>query len=1174
MGGLTLYTGTFSLGASKYTQTYSGSGGTYSLNITPLNFNANIASAAPSASAPVAPPAAPVSVAPDVPEPSLAGQTWGWPIPITAGRRTIPGRPVETRLTKGGDGHYILDTLVSFGWRAEIMAGHAPLSLTIRKLLINGVVTFDAESGFIAPGVSLTFYDGTQVTADPFWEGIHGVGNMPAHVYHILVNVVGLPLQEFNDQKPDAWDLDVLDAAVLPEVIYANSGGQEFGGSGFFGRLMLDAANDRLWGAYAPGPDYNGLRLEEWNTTTQDSVAEHAFLAYPGAAFGGTTLAAPRLPISGHFALQVPPVGSIPSNPGEIGVVNPATNTFTDFATGLSYYIGLGYMAVSSVVITGGGTRDLILQSESNGSASYTATDTLYLFDYDGADIVQRYHTATAMGGIGTTHTSGPIIAGATRTDSADFYMGGGPLGGYDVAIVRIVATYSSPTTATVGTEFFLQYDGETWRGFAYAPAEDSLIILTSVGTDYIIRRYDAAAAVVWESTISAPATPLTLTENSGSVISTRVLLADGVTIYAVDLATGDVTEYPMPTDSIWSDESWGFMHSVFDGPAGKLWVTHASSTLSRNVVVEYDLGATSAAEDISLARWFTLLGDLTYDLKGRVSVGSNITDTIDSLFLVDSQTTFNRDALAMCRATGCDLRENNQGIEIIRGVDGTTFSVNLAVPERRLLRSSGESALAFSRVGEQNLLSEIRLQAIASEESFKFSERPARVERGPKPVTTSTRVDSVRIQAGMPINQIQTYASRTLDRETEARDQVTYKLPWQDAISVQPGDIHTVPEGAVLHTVKVTTASREANRVVNIQAVRLHTAQDYVGVSDAGTGYTSFVPMSVTGTLAGSVTPVGAMSGSFVPAGVVGGSLAGSVTPTGSFSGTFTGAVAGTLSGSVVPIGSMSGTFSVPTVTGTLAGSVAPTGSLSGTFNVTLFALSDLANLQALWDADSIAGADNSSIGATAIIDSSGNSRNSTAVSGGPATLRTAFLNGHNAISAGGQYSVPNFMSGYTQGTLFWVAKTATDNSTNSPPFAFNGSGGTTSHYPYSDNHIYMYPGTSSRIDLGAVGTGVLNAWHIVTVRTSGSVLEFRVNGSVLYTSGTNTVAFTTTPKFFTGLSGSNFLGHIANVGMYSTAHSQADCQKIEGYLAHRYWGAGALNPLPGGHPYKTTPP
>jgi hypothetical protein len=59
-------------------------------------------------------------------------------------------------------------------------------------------------------------------------------------------------------------------------------------------------------------------------------------------------------------------------------------------------------MAVSSsIAITGGGTRDIILQARQSGVA-YTATDTCYLFDYDGASLVQRYQTAFALGGIAT----------------------------------------------------------------------------------------------------------------------------------------------------------------------------------------------------------------------------------------------------------------------------------------------------------------------------------------------------------------------------------------------------------------------------------------------------------------------------------------------------------------------------------------------------------------------------------------------------------------------------------------------------------------------------------------------------------------------------------------------------------------------------------------------------
>src|SRR4051794_12803159 len=84
--------------------------------------------------APVPAPA-PVSIAPTLPDPSLAGQAWGWPIPITAGNRPgLPGRPVRRRLTKLGVGNFVLDALISFGWRAEIMGGFDPANFDATKL--------------------------------------------------------------------------------------------------------------------------------------------------------------------------------------------------------------------------------------------------------------------------------------------------------------------------------------------------------------------------------------------------------------------------------------------------------------------------------------------------------------------------------------------------------------------------------------------------------------------------------------------------------------------------------------------------------------------------------------------------------------------------------------------------------------------------------------------------------------------------------------------------------------------------------------------------------------------------------------------------------------------------------------------------------------------------------
>lgn len=49
---------------------------------------------------------------------------------------------------------------------------------------------------------------------------------------------------------------------------------------------------------------------------------------------------------------------------------------------------------------------------------------------------------------------------------------------------------------------------------------------------------------------------------------------------------------------------------------------------------------------------------------------------------------------------------------------------------------------------------------------------------------------------------------------------------------------------------------------------------------------------------------------------------------------------------------------------------------------------------------------------------------------------------------------------------------------------------------------------------------------------------------------------------------------GEIGDVFIQHTALSAADRQRLEGFLAHKYWGAGALNPLPSNHPFKNFPP
>lgn len=52
---------------------------------------------------------------------------------------------------------------------------------------------------------------------------------------------------------------------------------------------------------------------------------------------------------------------------------------------------------------------------------------------------------------------------------------------------------------------------------------------------------------------------------------------------------------------------------------------------------------------------------------------------------------------------------------------------------------------------------------------------------------------------------------------------------------------------------------------------------------------------------------------------------------------------------------------------------------------------------------------------------------------------------------------------------------------------------------------------------------------------------------------------------------SGQPYGGYIAEIVSYSTALSDSDREKLEGYLAHKWGLAGNL---PGGHPYKASPP
>jgi hypothetical protein len=221
-------------------------------------------------------------------------------------------------------------------------------------------------------------------------------------------------------------------------------------------------------------------------------------------------------------------------------------------------------------------------------------------------------------------------------------------------------------------------------------------------------------------------------------------------------------------------------------------------------VASEIPTGFTAYTPDpsgITLPRWFQLAAGISDDLKGKLTIATSIDDVLDSFFFVDPMSTFNRDAQTMCEITGCFMREDNSSVHIGRGVNGTSYSVDLAVPTSRLtedIRRKRSDAHAFVRTG---LAGRGAGSGHFLREGGQVYRDALRVGNGPK---ADERLDKERELPRASGNDRQPDADlreRTLDRRTEARDKASYKLPWQDAIAVQPGDIHTIPEDDLLYT-------------------------------------------------------------------------------------------------------------------------------------------------------------------------------------------------------------------------------------------------------------------------------------------------------------------------------------------------------------------------------------
>jgi hypothetical protein len=244
------------------------------------------------------------------------------------------------------------------------------------------------------------------------------------------------------------------------------------------------------------------------------------------------------------------------------------------------------------------------------------------------------------------------------------------------------------------------------------------------------------------------------------------------------------------------------------------------------------------------------------------------------------------------------------------------------------------------------------------------------------------------------------------------------------------------------------------------------------------------------------------------------------------------------------------------------------------------LWTPADLGSKLVMWQkADTLAGAGGSSLASWA--DASGNSRNLTAAAAQP-TVKAAGLNGLKTVqfvAASSQYfdAPAAMLSALSAGAAFVVFKINTDppgtTAVSGAPLDDWGSDSSGDHGPWVDGHWYSTFGTSARKDVSPVTAST--AFRILGLRSAASDWRMDIDGTNVFTTGTNTVGWGADPQVAFSTNGTGYMdGEIAEIVFCNDFLTTTEKEKVEGYLAHKWWGAGALNPLPGGHTYKSAAP
>lgn len=207
--------------------------------------------------------------------------------------------------------------------------------------------------------------------------------------------------------------------------------------------------------------------------------------------------------------------------------------------------------------------------------------------------------------------------------------------------------------------------------------------------------------------------------------------------------------------------------------------------------------------------------------------------------------------------------------------------------------------------------------------------------------------------------------------------------------------------------------------------------------------------------------------------------------------------------------------------------------------------------------------------------VDSSGNGVDAVGSGAGlvaKPTIAASFRNGKNVVRFDGPtnvqfFALPDFLSGFTSGTVMWVAKvrnfpTSIGFDAGIIKFGTDAGINGNNHYGFSgDNFVYDDFGQSARSQLANPGAA-LSDWHLFSMQADQPVSNWTayLNGSLFWTFS-NAVAWTFTATPFIGQgarvaeTGNHLDAWLAEIMFWPSSLSTPDREAAEAYFTTR-WG------------------